>query len=167
MVISNKKGLTMNGSLITFSNTIEANPGKAFIEIQAAHLFILEKRRAVLHRLLAKIGGRSLRLLDLNEFRLRIDEGSRSYLGSQAVPIDRIRGSESRREDFDSNLRPLREHNRQRWVNIAVARLSGTPLPPVELIHVGGFYFIRDGHHRVSVARALGERFIDALVLAG
>ncbi len=157
----------MNGSLISISNTIEANPGKAFIEIQAAHLFGLERRRAVLHRWLAKIGGRSLRLLDLNEIRASSDERGRPCLGGQAVPIDRIRGSESRCDDFDSNLRPLSEHNRQRWLNVAAARLSGTPLPPVVLIHVGGFYFIRDGHHRVSVARALGERFVDAVVLAG
>lgn len=157
----------MYGQLNNLSLTIETDPIRNVLELKAAHLFRLERRRAQVDRLLATISGRSMRMLDLNQVRQQNGEQSRSYLGSQAVPIDRIRGSESRCDDFDSNLRPLREHNRQRWLNIASARLSGTPLPPVELIHVGGFYFIRDGHHRVSVARALGERFIDAVILAG
>jgi hypothetical protein len=157
----------MYGSINTISQTIQANSGGQLLELKAARLFMLERRRARIHCLLAKITGRSMRMLDLNEVRQRNDERSRSYLGSRAVAIDRIRGSENRCDDFDSNLRPLSEHNRQRWLNIAVARLSGTTLPPVELIHVGGFYFVRDGHHRISVARALGERYVDAVVLGG
>ena len=37
-------------------------------------------------------------------------------------------------------------------------------MPPVELLKVGDIYFVRDGHHRVSVARALGRADIDAYV---
>ena len=49
-------------------------------------------------------------------------------------------------------------------VNVAVARKTGVALPPVELIKVGEEYYVRDGHHRVSVAHAFGECYIDAVV---
>ncbi len=108
-----------------------------------------------------------MRLLNLSEMRKFDPTCQREPPGCQTIPIDRIRGSESRCDDFDSNLRPLQDHTRQRWIIIAVARISGAPLPAVELIQLRGFYFIRDGHHRVSVARALGERYIEAIVTAG
>jgi hypothetical protein len=40
----------------------------------------------------------------------------------------------------------------------------GEPLPPVDVIRVGEIYFVRDGHHRISVARALERTEIDAYV---
>ena len=66
--------------------------------------------------------------------------------------------------DFDAQFRPTQTHSQGRWLSVATARLQGVPLPPVELIQVGDTYFVRDGHHRVSVARALGELDIDAEV---
>ena len=56
-------------------------------------------------------------------------------------------------------------HTRSRWLSIAVARLNGQAMPAVELIKVGAAYAVRDGHHRISVARALGESFIEAEVV--
>ena len=60
-----------------------------------------------------------------------------------------------------SNL-PLRD--RERWVNVATAMMEDAALPPIELIHVNGTYFVRDGHHRVSVAKMIGQQEIDAIV---
>lgn len=134
---------------------------------QAARLFSIELSRSKFQNWMSRLSGRNMRMLDLQEIRRQNPDASRSYLGSRSVPIDRIRGSESRCDDFDINLRPRSEVNRSRWINVAVARLSGTILPPVELIYIGGFYFIRDGHHRISIARALGEKYVDAIVLAG
>jgi hypothetical protein len=73
------------------------------------------------------------------------------------VQIDRISGSEGRSSDFDRAFNPLRSHNRDRWLGITAARRRGKSLPPIELIQVRGVYFVRDGHHRISVARALGR----------
>jgi hypothetical protein len=84
--------------------------------------------------------------------------------GLQTVPIHQIRGSENRCRDFDAWFHPLQSRTRERWLHIAAARLRGATLPPVELIQVGNSYFVRDGHHRISVARALGEEFIEAQV---
>jgi len=136
------------------------------LEILAASLFSREINHARLDALIARISGRSMRMLDLHEIRPHDPACSRAELGIQTVPIDRIRGSESRCDDFDSNLRPRHDHERQRWINVAVACMSGASLPAVELIHLCGFYFVRDGHHRISVARAMGARFIDAYVVA-
>ena len=80
------------------------------------------------------------------------------------MPVRQIRGSEGRCADFDADFRPLQTHSKGRWVNVAVARERGMGLPPVELIQVGDVYFVRDGHHRISVAKALGEEAVDAEV---
>jgi hypothetical protein len=82
-----------------------------------------------------------------------------------SVPIDCIRGSEGRTEDFDDTFHPLHDRMRSRWLNVASMRLAGEGLPSVELIHSCGRYFVRDGHHRISVAKALGEAYIDAEVI--
>jgi hypothetical protein len=84
--------------------------------------------------------------------------------GTQAVPIRLIRGSESRSSDFDRDFNPLQSHTRERWLGIAAARQRGRNLPPVALIQVGDLYFVRDGHHRISVARALGYATVEAAV---
>jgi hypothetical protein len=90
---------------------------------------------------------------------------NRRYAGIQSVPIERIRGSEGRSEDFDNAFNPLHERSLSRWLSVASVRLAGAAVPPVELIQSGEVYFVRDGHHRISVAKALGEQFIDAEVI--
>jgi len=82
------------------------------------------------------------------------------------VSIRDIRGSEGRCGDFDADFRPLQGHTRDRWVGIATAREMGKTLPPVELIQIGDLYFVRDGHHRISVAQAMGQEAIEAEVTA-
>jgi len=90
--------------------------------------------------------------------------GTRRYTGRQRVPINHIRGSQGRVHDFDHDFYPLQDHNRDRWLRVAGARQRGKSLPPVDLIQVGSTYFVQDGHHRISVARALGEQDIEAEV---
>lgn len=88
-----------------------------------------------------------------------------SYVGMREIAIDTICGSEERADDFDNFFRPLASHNRDRWLSVAEARLRGVHMPPVQLIELGGRYYVRDGHHRISVAKALGESFVDAEVV--
>jgi hypothetical protein len=88
-----------------------------------------------------------------------------AYVGMRTIAIEQICGSEERADDFDPSFRPLAEHTRERWLSVAEARLSGLALPPVQLIELGGHYYVRDGHHRISVAQALGESFVDAEVV--
>ena len=84
----------------------------------------------------------------------------------QSVPITRIKGSvsEGRTHDFDANFRPLKQHNKDRWLGLAAAKQRGVKVPPVGLVKVGEDYFVRDGHHRISVARAMEQTEIRANV---
>lgn len=84
--------------------------------------------------------------------------------GLVTVPIRRIIGSENRSLDYDRHFHPLNERARARWLNIALSLLKERALPPIELIEVDGFYYLRDGHHRVSVATTLGQMEIEAFV---
>lgn len=87
------------------------------------------------------------------------------YAGLKTVALVDIVGSEGRTQDFDARFRPLQRHDQSRWVGVAAAMQSGVVMPPVQLIQVGGRYFVRDGHHRISVAYALGQAAVDALVM--
>jgi hypothetical protein len=85
--------------------------------------------------------------------------------GIQYIAIDQIIGSEGRNHDFDNQFWPITEHSRDRWVNIAVAIGSGIPLPPVQLVRTANGYIVRDGNHRVSVARAFDQEVIEAEIV--
>ena len=89
--------------------------------------------------------------------------GERS-VGLQVVALDLIVGSVGRGRDFDRRFRPTSGRSRSRWEQIAAAARRGESFPPIDLVKVGELYFVRDGHHRVSVARALGRTDIDAYV---
>lgn len=83
--------------------------------------------------------------------------------GVRAVRVDRIVGTIQRTDDFDKDFRPLKRHLRDRWVN-ARLRLESDDWEPVRLHKVGEYYFVKDGHHRVSVAKAVGMMYIEAEV---
>lgn len=124
--------------------------------------------RACLWGRLSRVWGRLIRreraLLDLATIAAACNVHTRHYLGRQTVLIRQICGTEGRSADFDALFYPRHEHNQGRWIGLAAARIIGLSLPPVELIQVGDSYFVRDGHHRISVARALGEQYIEAEV---
>jgi hypothetical protein len=108
--------------------------------------------------------GQSPHLLNLAEIAANEAVGSRYSAGRQDVPIRQIQGSQGRCHDFDRNFYPLEEHLKSRWLRVAMAWQLRIALPPVELIKLGKIYFVRDGHHRISVARALGQTEIEAEV---
>jgi hypothetical protein len=84
------------------------------------------------------------------------------YLGLQVIPVDSVVGSVDRTRDFDRRFRPTSGRSRERWEQVAAAVRRGQSMPPISVYRVGDLHFVRDGHHRVSVARALGQRLIDA-----
>jgi len=131
---------------------------------QFTPLYNNARGQARLNKLRALLQGRSSRLLDLNEIVNGAQIVSRHYLGTYSVPVNQIKGSESRNQDFDSEFNPVRDNNKERWINIIAARLFEKGLPAIDLIKINETYFVRDGHHRVSVARALGAVYIDAHV---
>ena len=91
---------------------------------------------------------------------------SRRRLGVQPIAIDSIVGSVDgpKALAFDRCFRPPR-WSRGRWTQMCLAVRRGTAMPPIAVYRVGGEHFVRDGHHRVSVHRALGADTIDADVV--
>ena len=130
----------------------------------ALQLYDRARARGWLGQIWSALNGRPRHLFDLKEIEATCTVRARCHAGTRSVPIRHIRGSEGRCRDFDPCFRPLGIHNRGRWLSVAAARLRGVPMPPVELIQVGECYFARDGHHRISVARVLGQDEIDAVV---
>jgi hypothetical protein len=133
---------------------------------QAQSLYTGILARGKTKRLRNFLKGRSVELLNLDFVVKSICLGNRHYSGVQSVDINKIRGSEGRSKDFDISFRPLLKNHAQRWQRVATARLENKPLPPVELVQVGNTYFVKDGHHRISVSKALGEEFIDAVIVS-
>src|SRR4051812_9148751 len=89
--------------------------------------------------------------------------GERS-IGLQTILLDSIVGSVGRTREFDRSFRPTSSRTRPRWERIANAQRRGKDMPPISVYRVGDLHFVRDGHHRVSVARAQGRPDIDAYV---
>ena len=132
-------------------------------------LIALKKYRAArlqaqLGRIWSTLTGSSRSLLDLDAVRRERTVRGAHHAGTRTVPIHQIRGSLGRCEDFDTNFNPAKSHSQWRWLNIATARQKGVALPLVDLIQVGDTYFVQDGHHRISVAKAWGQASIDAQV---
>jgi hypothetical protein len=82
------------------------------------------------------------------------------------VPVADIVGTatEHRARDFDGSFRLRNRALSERWRLVECAMASGRPLPPVDLVLLGEVYFVRDGHHRISVACALGRTEVLARV---
>lgn len=122
------------------------------------------KLRGGLTKVWAALRGRSAALKNLEQIVADRRVMGRHYVGLRLVPISQIRGSENRALDFDDHFNPTCSHNRHRWVSVMLARMMDVPLPPVELIQIGEDYYVRDGHHRISVAGVFGQTEIDAEV---
>ena len=131
---------------------------------RALTMFHKALTRGVVSRLVCFFTRKSRALIDLDSW-MATGPHSCHYAGIQAVHLDQVCGSMGRTSDFDCYFNPLNERTRDRWVNIAIARLQNIPLDPVELVEVNGRYFVQDGHHRISVARAMGQVCVDAMVI--
>lgn len=130
----------------------------------AVSLFNNARSDAQKATLIAFLTGRSNRLQSLDKATADLLTSNGHSLGTITVQLSQICGSESKTQDFDRSFHPLNNRTMHRWTSVARAREAGVPLPAVELIKVGDNYFVRDGHHRISVAHAFGEQYIEAEV---
>jgi hypothetical protein len=103
-------------------------------------------------------------LLPLGEVKRRLRIVSQSYLGLDAIPVERIVGSVDRTVDFDRRFRPRRRGLVRRLESLSrrFSEQSQAPLPPISVYEAGGAYFVIDGHHRVALARERGMTHLDA-----
>jgi hypothetical protein len=135
--------------------------------LDAQHDFIRARRQASVAKLVARFRGEPddvAVVLPYEEVVEALGFTSERSIGLRVVPLEHIVGSVGRQRDFDRRFRPTSGRSRGRWEQIAAAARRGESFPAVDLVKVGQLYFVRDGHHRVSVARALGRSDIDAYV---
>ena len=81
------------------------------------------------------------------------------------IETDKIIGSVSRFQEFDRAFLPRQTHTRERWESIDKAYYKDVILPPIDVYQIGEIYFVKDGNHRVSVARERGQLYMDAFVV--
>lgn len=105
-------------------------------------------------------------MISLKAVRKVIKTQSETYIGMKVIPINKIVGSEGRYRDFDNQFFPKRSIIKERWEHVDEAVIKDIVLPPIKVYELGGLYFVRDGNHRVSVAKSKGVEFIDAEVVS-
>ncbi len=138
-----------------------------FPRTDAEHDFLRARRHAVLSRLaswLRREPDDVNMVLPFDEVVAALGREGETRLGLQVVALDSIVGSVDKGRDFDRRFRPSSGRVRERWERLAVAARRGEAIPPIDVYRVGELHFVSDGHHRVSVAHALGLDTIDAYV---
>ena len=129
--------------------------------------FSRARRRGVLARLATRLrrepGDVNL-ILPFEEVIEALGKRGERMLGVQTIPLDSIVGSVDRTREFDRSFHPTSQRVRDRWERIALAQRKGESMPPIQVYRIGDLHFVKDGHHRVSVARAQGRTDIDAQV---
>ena len=120
------------------------------------------RMRALRDTLLAKWTGGSSSLATFPTA-IQQDRPNKKLLGVKEIPVDQIIGSLHRVTDFDDKFRPLKKHLLNRWVDTFIS-LNHDEWSPIVVHKIGKQYYVEDGHHRVSVARATGMLLIEAKI---
>lgn len=136
-------------------------------ETEVRQDFERARQHAFLADLRAVFARRANNLVPYHEVRKRVSPEAESYRGVQTVPLAQIVGSMDRFQDFNREFFPRQRFSAGRWQNVDRAYYQDVNLPPIQLYKVGDVYFVKDGNHRVSVARERGQEYIDAEVIEG
>ncbi len=145
-------------TLMTDDVSFQANMREGISQFQTARM------RGFWQEMFLHLRGKSPELLSFEDIRTRLRLREESYRGLLDVPIDKIIGSVGRYRDFTANFLPRSGKMMERWSRVYAQANSLTGLPPIELYKIGDTYFVRDGNHRVSVARQMGSTTIQAHV---
>lgn len=122
------------------------------------------RKKAALRQLMARLKGEPIDLLSYNEVAEQLKASGEISRGLHEVPLDAIVGSVGRYKDFTRSFLPRRDSDEARWARVRAAVTRMTGMNPIEVYKVGEAYFVKDGNHRVSVARQLGSSTISAYV---
>src|SRR5580658_1002733 len=125
------------------------------------------RRRQVLARLASRLRGAPddvNLILPFDEVVAALGWRGERSLGLQTIRLDSIVGTVDSRRDFDRHFRPTSSRVRERWERLALAQRRGEEIPPIDVYRIGDLHFVKDGHHRVSIALATGQKTIDAYV---
>jgi hypothetical protein len=112
----------------------------------------------------ALVNGRHNDLLSFEVARKALRASQQLPETTEMIPLDKIVGSVGRYHDFTRAFSPRQGVDRARWARLDAALARLETIPPIEVYQLGDVYFVRDGNHRVSVARANGLVEIEARV---
>lgn len=138
-----------------------------FPDADARDDFTRARRRQVLARLAARLRGQPGDvdvIVPFDEVVAALGRVGERSLGLRTIDLDTIVGTVDRSREFDRRFRPTSTRARGRFERIAAAERRGQAMPPIDVYRVGAAHFVRDGHHRVAVARARRRSTIDARV---
>lgn len=123
---------------------------------------LIKGRRLVSKTSFVFIGNHSI--LSLSELINIARPDSEAYKGESDIPVYKVIGSEDRSHDFAEGFLPTRPWMQKRWTKVCQLMMEGELEEPIDVLEYGGVYFVRDGNHRVSVAKRLKREFIRARV---
>lgn len=129
--------------------------------------FLRARRRQVLSRLAQRLRREPddvNLVLPFDDVVAALGRRGERRLGLQTIRLDTIVGSVDSHRDFDRRFRPTTGRVRERWQRLALAQARGESMPPIDVYRVGELHFVKDGHHRVSIAMAHEQQTIDAYV---
>jgi len=138
----------------------------SYTKSQSEDDFLKARNKALFNGIQHFLNPEEAQLLSFSDVKKWLKPENEIYCGMKTVPICYIAGSEGRYNDFDNHFFPKDSHLKNRWKRIDEAHLTDVILPPITLYEIGGLYFVRDGNHRVSVARTQGVKDIDAEVIS-
>lgn len=122
------------------------------------------RRRAMFSDMARALTRHTTTLVPFEEVRTRLRSTSEIQRGTQMIPLDAIVGSVGRYRDFTREFLPRSQNVSERWRRLDEAYNRMDNIPPIDVYKLGDVYFVRDGNHRVSVARANGSDAIEANV---
>lgn len=126
--------------------------------------FTKARMQAFWNEMFGLLRDKSVRLWSFDEVKSRLRLRSETYRGLQDIYLDRIVGSVGRYDDFTQEFLPKKSMMQERWSRVYAAINSMEGVPPIEVYQVDDVYFVRDGNHRVSIARHQGNKTIQAYV---
>lgn len=137
-----------------------------FSQAQIEEDFSKARNKAFFNEIQHLLSPEEASLISLNDVKQLIKPINETYVGMKVIPIEKIVGSEGRYKDFDNRFFPKSSHLRNRWEHVDEAAIHEITLPPIKVYELADLYFVRDGNHRVSVAKTRGIEFIDAEVVS-
>lgn len=137
-----------------------------YLSSQTDDDFLRARNKALFNEIQHILNPDEATLISFSDVKKLLKPSNEVYKGMMVVPINLIVGSEGRYKDFDNHFFPKSNFLKTRWERVDMAHYQDINLPPITLYELGGLYFVRDGNHRVSVAKSKGIDFIDAEVVS-
>lgn len=129
---------------------------------EAEREFAQARQKVFFQSIINQFSKKASNLLPFEEIKDKLGLIPSHSIGRKEIPLDKIVGSVGKYNDFTRSFLPRNEAVKERWKRIYAATRGMAGVPPIDVYQVGDVYFVIDGNHRISVARQLGNKVIEA-----